>query len=304
MPEQQFSDMTQVLLRSGGLYDQAEAALQRALATNPHNTKALLKLGDIYRGKGDFTAAVDMYRRLTALQPEHRLASYLSAVLSGGDLAEALAPQGAWPAPFVRMTNFLTRTECDRLLTLALAGRERFIPAGLADGDYDRETRSAWLADERTLQEIRPWFGPKLDRVVPDVLTRLQMEGLDQYEMDLQMTAHLAEGFYKTHQDNTHQRLRRRKLSYVYYFHREPKRFSGGDLLLYDTDIEANLGTTTFTRIDPLHNSIIFFPSSYFHQITPVDCDTSDFGDGRFTVNGWLRAKQEGSETGGLSAES
>ena len=51
-----------------------------------------------------------------------------------------------------------------------------------------------------------------------------------------------------------------RRLSYVYYFHRQPRPFRGGDLLLYDTDRQAgNFEMGVFTRIEPLHNSIVFF---------------------------------------------
>ena len=39
--------------------------------------------------------------------------------------------------------------------------------------------------------------------------------------------------------------------------------------------------------IEPLCGSIVFFPSECLHEITPVACG-ADFGDGRFTVNGWV----------------
>ena len=76
---------------------------------------------------------------------------------------------------------------------------------------------------------------------------------------------------------------------------REPKRFSGGDLLLYDTDLEADSGRrTAFSRIEPLQNSLVVFPSGYLHEVTSVECVTDDFGDGRFTVKGWLLSRDEG----------
>ena len=42
-----------------------------------------------------------------------------------------------------------------------------------------------------------------------------------------------------------------------------------------------------FSRIEPLCDSIVFFPSECLHEITPVACG-AEFGDGRFTVNGWI----------------
>ena len=69
--------------------------------------------------------------------------------------------------------------------------------------------------------------------------------------------------------------------------HRRPRRFSGGDLLLYDTDVDAKTGHTgAFSRITPLRNGIIFFPSNCYHQVTPVQCETDDFEDARWVLNG------------------
>ena len=39
--------------------------------------------------------------------------------------------------------------------------------------------------------------------------------------------------------------------------------------------------------IEPLCGSIVFFPSECLHEVAPVACG-ADFGDGRFTVNGWV----------------
>ena len=54
---------TEVVMRAlrqpGGLLDQAEAVLRRALATDPCNAGALLRLGDVHRRKGDFPAALE-----------------------------------------------------------------------------------------------------------------------------------------------------------------------------------------------------------------------------------------------------
>ena len=304
--------MARALRKPGGLLDQAEAALRRALAADPRNVKTLLRLGDVYRGKGDFPAALDLYRRLHALQPDHAAASWRSAILSGSRMPD-VAPPGIRPAPFVRMTDFLTPAEQDRLLTLTFAERERFGPARIgASGRVDLEMRTAFELEHRILRDVRSWFGPKLRSVLPHVLTRLRMdeapgggargdaaphEGAPRYGIEMHVTAHPAGGFYDVHRDNADSRFRSRKLTFVYYFHREPKRFSGGDLLLYDTDLETGSGSrTAFSRIEPLRNSLVVFPSGYYHEVTPVECATDDFGDGRFTVNGWIRSRDEGED--------
>jgi hypothetical protein len=50
-----------------------------------------------------------------------------------------------------------------------------------------------------------------------------------------------------------------------------------------------------FSAIEPIDNSIIFFRSrSAAHEITKVRCPSDDFGDGRFTLNGWVHLADEG----------
>ena len=285
---------TAALLRPGGLLDQAEAVLRRTLASHPHETKALRRLGDVLRGKGEFSAALDTYRRLHAADPDYPAAAWLVSILRGGRVPHA-APPSPRPVPFVRLTNFLTPAQQNRLWTQIPAARERFVPAKVGKDDLNHKVRTAWVANRRVVRDVRPWFGPKLRSVLPHIRTRLRMATLHRYRIEMDVTVHLGGEFYKMHRDNSEEgKSRLRKLSYIYYFHRQPRRFAGGDLLLYDTDPATSRGTATaFTRIEPLHNSLVVFPSDAYHEITPVECDTRDFLDGRFTVNGWVRSQSE-----------
>ena len=188
------------------------------------------------------------------------------------------------------MTNFLAPGQCDRLLALALQGRERFVPAQVGFGSSERvdpEVRLTLEADSRTMQDFRPWFARKIRSLVPEVLARLRMEGIGRYQLELGMRGYHTGGFYRAHRDNGAACHEPRKLSFVYFFHRQPRRFSGGDLLLYDTDTDTGVCSySDFSRIVPLRNSIVFFPSACWHQVHSVQCETDDFGDGRWVVNG------------------
>lgn len=274
------------------MLDQAAAALQRKLAADPGNSAAAERLGDVHRGRGDFPAALAAYRRLQALRPGHAAAAWAIAVLDGGRLPDA-APPGRRPAPFVRMANFLAPAARDRLLAQALSACGRFVPAQVQHPGRNRtlnyEDRNALLlAEARMLRNVRSWFVPKLRGVLPGVLARLRMEDLEVSRIDLQVTAHLCGGFFTAHSDDSNEP--RRKLSYVCHFHRHPRPFTGGDLLLYDAGgpgRDAAGAPGAFSRIGPLLDSIVFFPSGCWHEVTPVACG-DDFGDGRFTVNGWV----------------
>ena len=286
------------LLRPGGLLHQTEQVLRQRLAAHPHDAKALLRLGDVLRQKGEFPAALRTYRRLHAQDQDHATAAWLIPILSGGRV-QAAAPPGCLPVPFVRLTNFLTRAQQMRLFTQVLVGWKGFVPAQVRfrkkDVVMERSVRTALVMDpRRTRRDVYSWFGPKLRSVLTYVLARLRMERLHRFQIEMDVTVYLGGGFYQAHRDNTVGGLYPRKLSYVYYFHRRPKRFTGGDLRLYDGAVEASPPLThVFSRIKPVDNSLVFFPSDAFHQVTPVVCATQDFRDGRFTVNGWIRSRGE-----------
>ena len=289
--ERPLSEVTRALLRPGGLQDQAEAALRRRLAADPHDTDTLWKLAEIHRRQGNFAAARSLYRRLRGRGSEPRQAAWLHAMLNGNG-APGPAPGGIRPAPFVRMTNFLAPGECDRLLALGLAARERLVPAGVGHGRVDPEVRvNLEACDRSTAAEVLPRIAPKVRSLVPEILARLRMDGIGRTSIEMSMRVYLDGGFYRAHRDNRSERTRQRKLSFVYFLHREPRRFSGGDLLLHDTDTDAGACSPgKFSRIVPLRNSIVFFPCDYWHQVTPVQCGTDDFGDGRWVVNGHVRS--------------
>ena len=278
------------LLRPGGLLDKAESVLRQRLVAYPHDAKALLRLGDILRQKGKLPAAIETYRHLHALNPDHATAAWMVSMLSGGRVRPA-APPSLRPCPFVRLTEFLTPAQRERLFMYILARRERFRPARLIMNILDRRIRASLVADGQTNRAVRSQFGSKLRSVLPHVLARLRMEDLHRH-IQMNVTVHFGGGFYKRHRDNDgkHPHSYLRKLSYVYYLSRKPRRFAGGDLLLYDTDVEAGgASSAVFSRIEPLDNSLVFFPSGAFHEVTPVACASQDFRDGRFTVNGWIR---------------
>lgn len=295
----QHDNLTRLLLRSDGLFAQAETALRRTVAATPDDAAALLRLGDVLRGKGKLGEALECYRRVASLRPADRKASWLVAVLSGTALPEQ--PPAAAPAPFVRQTDFLPPKQCAALLALALASRQRCEP-GLViapspgeneqprtvveKGFADPARRNALMVDRGIVeQEVRPWFEARLRDAFAEALPRLRLREPREYRVEMGMSAYLGGGFFAAHKDNGASIVRIRLVSFAYYFHRHPKRFSGGELLLHDGDGEAG----AFTRIEPRHNSIVFFPGACLHQVAAVESESPDFGDARFALLGGLR---------------
>ena len=222
------NDLTRAVQGPDGILDQAAVVLRRKLAANPHDAKALLRLGDVHRCRGELAAALDTYRRLQALESGHVTAAWLVSILNGDGTPDR-PPPGYRPVPFVRMSDFLTPAQQGLLFPL-LARRERFRPARVGKAIVDRATRTAFVADSRILRDVRSWFCPKLRGVLPQVLALLRTEEIsaqrESYRIELDVTAHVAGGFYKAHRDNSEDFNLRRKLSFVYYFHRHPRRFA------------------------------------------------------------------------------
>ena len=268
----------------GELHGRAEAVLRGTLALDPGNARALLRMIDVHRGRGDLAAALKLCRRLVRLDPGHRKARWLSAVLGGGTVPEQ-KPSGPWPAPFVRIPDFLAPAEGERLLAYAMARRERFAAATTGMGEHRKvrpSRRIGLTASDLACQDIKPWLIPRVREVLPEVMARLREEWFDpgQVRIRLQMNAYHDGGFGRPHRDPE-------TLLGVCYFHRLPKPFCGGDLLLYDTDTaKEGYRPLEFSRIEPTANGIVFFRShDYFHEVTPVATETDDFADGRFAVN-------------------
>ena len=285
-------DFSDVMGSSEPLLDQAEDLLKKKLKLNPKDENALWKLGDVLRQKGLLTKAVDCYKKLLILRPDHEEAEFLSAILERKSLS-SYRLDGLNPTPFVRTTGFLSESEQEQIWEQVRLKKEQFEVSGAGGIKGRKDHRSSHVLYKDELQGIASWFLEKVTRLLDDLWQHLQLNPFDVREKELQLTMHQHGEFFKIHKDSgKHKEVESRRVTYVYYFHSVPKRFSGGDLLLFDTDPKENKCSVKYTRIRPLNNSIIFFPSRFYHQVTPVTCESDRMEHGRFTVNGWLHDKE------------
>lgn len=201
------------------------------------------------------------------------------------------APAGA--ARFVRVNDLLTPEEIVQLWQTVAPDGSPFEQAriGKEGGVTDLRVRYAALMCEP--EPLREWFLRRLDDAIAreDVLMRLGIEPFEVGRRELQVTRHVHGGFYRMHRDASASEAATtgRALTYVYYFHRHPRPFSGGDLLMFDQDQAGHRDPSlAFTRLAPLHNSVVFFAPDRLHAVTNVGCASSDPLDGRWTVNGWF----------------
>ncbi|WP_199248460.1 2OG-Fe(II) oxygenase [[Phormidium] sp. ETS-05] len=189
-------------------------------------------------------------------------------------------------AHYLQIDDFLSQEECQKLLDFVIAKESEFVASGTYGGPEDGR-------QSKVLYNPGDWGSLMRDRlnyILPDVLEQLVLSPFEPTQIDLQITAHNNSHYYKPHSDNNSPETAKRQLSYVYYFHRQPKAFTGGELRMYDPHIEDGewRHSHTFKTIEPRHNSIVFFCSGHIHEVCPVTCPSQNFADSRFTMNGWI----------------
>ncbi|WNZ43911.1 2OG-Fe(II) oxygenase [Leptolyngbya boryana CZ1] len=195
-------------------------------------------------------------------------------------------------ARYVQIDNWLSVEEHRHLLNYVSQQQPNFEPADMPfEGAVHRK---AWVLF--SFPEFSSLVEARIQAIFPDILAQLSLPSFEISQIEAQLTAHNDGNYYKIHTDNGiyhksfESKVKTRLLTYVYYFHNEPKAFSGGELRLYDSTIVDNLYcyADSFQSIEPRNNRMIFFLSRQFHEVMPVSCSSQAFADSRFTINGWI----------------
>jgi hypothetical protein len=219
--------------------------------------------------------------------------SHARAVVSETATAVAEMPP-VLPARCVVLDEFLAPQELEELTRFAMEHESDFkaseVVAPHADSgviNYEHR-RSRVLMDLAQYQDV---MVERIKSVLPRVLDELGMEPFTIAGVEVQATASNDGDFFHFHSDNGSDRVASRYLTFVYFFHREPQQFDGGELRIHDSSLRDGLYVSdgSYQSIVPRQNQIIFFPCELLHEITPVNCASQQFADSRFTVNGWLR---------------
>jgi Rps23 Pro-64 3,4-dihydroxylase Tpa1-like proline 4-hydroxylase len=196
-------------------------------------------------------------------------------------------------AECVILDEFLAPEELRELTRFALGQENAFhvsevISPGVEGGVVDPENRRS-----RVLMDLGKHGDVVVGRIqsaLPRVLEKLGMKAFPVSRVETQITASNHGDFFRHHSDNGEEEIANRQLTFVYFFHREPKAFQGGELRLHNSNRENGVWTHTgaYRPVVPEQNQIVFFRSELLHEITPVVCPSQAFADSRFTVNGWL----------------
>ncbi len=192
--------------------------------------------------------------------------------------------------PYVSLENFLSAGDHQNVIARALQLEDKFEVSKVTTGRNDYRN-SVMLSEDEI---IGPMFRKRIRTAALDIAHSLGLHlevAPSDDKIECQITAHRDGGFFHAHNDNGSPGTASRVLSYVYYFRARPSGFFGGELKLYEPQIEngANVIGRNYCTISPIDNSIVFFPSHVWHEVLPTYVPSGAFCDSRFTVNGWIR---------------
>lgn len=192
-------------------------------------------------------------------------------------------------ANYVEIKNFLSPEANQKAIEEAIQKRSQYIESNTTT--KADKYRYSHVLFSRKIPELSALIQRQITETLPEVLTQLNFCPFKISEIELQLTAHNDGCYYRIHNDAGSKKTANRQITYVYYFHQEPKAFSGGELRIYDTEIKGGTVIThqNFKTITPTNNSIIFFNSRCRHEVMPVVCPSKAFEHSRFTINGWIR---------------
>jgi len=268
------------------LLNKAELSLFQKLKNAPEDTTLLVNYAEICRCCGYLEKASETYRRLAQLEPDHPTALYFAALFENSEppvLSPEIQPK---PVPFVIIPDFLQPEEHQRLLDFTLDHERLYVKAktGINAPSYNPALRNN-LYGSKTPTEIKKQFRSLISGVLPDLLRKLRIPPFEVDKISVMLTATLGGQYYRNHIDKKNSQPPHRVLNCVYYYHKEPKAFSGGDLLMHDTNLkDLQTPGNRFTRLSPQNNCMAVFPADYYHEISEVVGDPDDFSSARFAV--------------------
>lgn len=208
------------------------------------------------------------------------------------------------PVPYIIFRNIFTKIVNKRMLDEILSLKEKFVHSGTGGTTrYNPSMRT------NTVLFLDAIFKIRKESFFLTTISRLFREDKEFREI-VCSTAHPINQFMKTNRHETqvsrygdegqrydwHQDRfvnNSRILSMVYYFWKEPKKWTGGDIQFTDSPIydgkaiESLIEGKNLATIKPENNMAIVFGGQTAHRVLPTT-SPKKFEDGRFSSNIWI----------------
>lgn len=276
------------------LFERMEKALRQRLTQCPGDEKALRELAACKRKQGRLDEALVIYKNLVEYYPSQ--ADYPYAISALTSTLESDIPAGITQpriSPVIEWEKFLPEQVIAETISYMCEHQADFLPAELGGGKNHEE--SHYNPDARNNTALSLKGNPLKKQVheliaarLPEVTRCLGVQPFEASRTEVKLRAYHNGEYFRAHQDGG----KGRQISYTYFFHPEPQRFNGGELVLFDTDVDSSTFNHSFTRIFPKRNSLFFFPSHFYHAVLPVKTQDDDFMSARFVINGHIWEKK------------
>ncbi|OYX49151.1 MAG: hypothetical protein B7Y97_09840 [Sphingomonas sp. 32-66-10] len=183
--------------------------------------------------------------------------------------------------------DFLSAEVADAMLAQMITAGPHFAPSRIGNdgtGRLDTDYRSSLRLPKSAGVDKSPLVDAihaRIDAFCADL-------GLSSFTIcrtETSVVSHRDGDFYKRHVDTrigVSDAPSVRVVSCVYYLHRVPAGFSGGELAIHPL-----IGNADPILVAPLHNRLAVFPSFVPHEVLPIRA-AGGFAESRFSVNCWL----------------
>ena len=189
--------------------------------------------------------------------------------------------------------GFLGAEAAAGLLDFAIAAQDGFGPSTV----YKQDSDSILLPEARDSLRFRgDWsdhkqaFSAQVEARVEELVSGAGSPGFRPDALEIELVANREGGHFERHIDtrtSIADRQSDRIVSAVYYFHRTPKAFSGGELAIH-----ALVGDEQ-VLIEPRHDRLVVFTSIAPHTVLRTQVPGDGFADARFSINCWLLRRLE-----------
>ncbi|TMQ04288.1 MAG: hypothetical protein E6J90_46545 [Deltaproteobacteria bacterium] len=196
-----------------------------------------------------------------------------------------------WVANFLGGGATGPTSPVNRLLDYVVHHEKDFKPATIVERNAAAPSVNEKIRRALTLDKLGEFEATLVEHIksqLQGVLQRLKRKPFALGRIEMQITASGDGSYFKMHQDSDGKDTR--ELSFVYFFHREPRRFSGGELRIFESRmVDGKLLPADHSHtLAPRQDAIVFFPPLNEHEVLPVRVPSGQFGDNRFTINGWI----------------
>lgn len=197
------------------------------------------------------------------------------------------------PTKVLHIARFLPQEERNEFFDTVCQNQEAFqslglpgTPAGPAKY-FSLETNGIGGKGSDAIQAVHKLLAKRIIDQLPFIFETLGIEPFDASDIPINLVNGLHGHRGDTHADSTNGEY---QISILYYFHRVPKIFIGGDLEFYASDDELPNGHSEkpLFSIGMEDNLLVVFPSQTFHGVTKVLSHSKDFVNGRFVAVGFL----------------